>query len=193
MRYEVILDEGETANKCTIAPLSYRQDFKLLRVKSDKPLGPLTANIILHHQGKCLLRMKSQTETLGLAAIDCVWKRLNTLLSRIQGTLPVLGRIPDGFETAYPRRSKQMTDPDTGLATIEAIFVATAILKKWDPTLLSEYYFGRKFVELNRKRFLELGISEAGCDEKLPVYNVRPKNSMQRRRDRSKHPFHPKS
>jgi pre-rRNA-processing protein TSR3 len=192
MDYEVILDSGETANKCTIAPLSYRSDFCLIPVRGNRVFGPLKSSILLHHEGRCLsLIRKSFGPVQGIASIDCVWRRLDGLIRRIEGQLPLLARIPEGFETAYPRHSAHSIDPAGGLATIEAIFVASAMLGNWDVSLLSEYYFGRKFVELNKNRFIELGVHQASLPEALPTLTLRPRNSMQRRRDRGKFPSAP--
>lgn len=189
MLYEVIIDEGETPNKCTIAPLAYRSDFRLFHVKGNTQLGPLSAPLLLHPDGQCLTKLHSpQEDSLmkGIAAIDCVWRRLDLLLKRIQHPVPTFARIPDGFETAYPRKSKKNTDPTQGLATIEAIFIASALLGKWDPTLFSEYYFGRKFVEINAQRFLELGISQASQLQIIPVPAPPIRDSLRRRRNRGK-------
>lgn len=188
MLYEVILDSGETPNKCTIAPLADRPDFRLLPGKGSGPLGPLIAPVLLHHEGECLLTIKKSFDggVNGIASIDCVWRRLDALLERIAGPLPILGRIPEGFKTVYPRRSAGGSDPVGGLATIEAIFIAGALLGNWDVSLLSEYYFGRKFVEANRDRFLELGVHQAGNPDAVPIMSLRSRNSMQRRHDRGK-------
>lgn len=187
MLYEVILDSGETPNKCTIAPLRHRADFRLIQVKGNPVFGPLDSSILLHHQGQCLSTFsKSVGEVKGIASVDCVWRRLDSLLQRIVAPLPVLARIPDGFVTAYPRISSQNTDPEGGLATIEAIFVAAALLGNWDATLLSEYYFGRKFIEMNSKRFLELGVNQAADPDTWPILTPRSRNSRQRRRDRGR-------
>jgi pre-rRNA-processing protein TSR3 len=187
MLYEVIIDSGETANKCTIMPLSYRPDFCLFRVKGAGALGPLSSSILLHHEGRCLTEIKgSLSDVNSIASIDCVWRRLNGLIRRIKGTLPVFVRIPDGFETAYPRRSLLRTDPAGGLATIEAIFVASALLGNWDVSLLSEYYFGRDFVKKNERRFLDLGVRQAADQDDLPVLLYRSRNSLQRRRNRGR-------
>lgn len=187
MLYEVILDEGETANKCTIAPLAGRADFRLIRVQGRNALGPLKAPLLLHHQGQCLTQLKgSLGASLGIASIDCVWRRLDVLLGRVVGPLPLLARIPEGFETAYPRSSERGTDPKGGLATIEAIFVASAILGQWDASLFSKYYFGRRFIEINRGRFLELGIHQAADPAAQPVFAQPTRNSQQRRLDRGR-------
>jgi len=187
MIYEVIIDSGEKPNKCTIAPLSSRPDFRLYRVRGISIFGPLSSSVILHHEGQCLTTVrKSKGEVHGIASVDCVWPRLDVLLRRIVEPLPLFARIPDGFETAYPRISKENTDPKNGLATIEAIFIASALLGKWDTTLLARYYFGRKFVQLNKKRFLDLGVHEASNEDLLPVLSHRPRNSLQRRLDRGR-------
>ena len=182
MHYEVIIDAGETANKCTIAPLSYRQDFRLLRVKGESILGPLSSSLLLHHEGACLTDLRKTLNPIqGIASIDCTWRRLPILLGRVAGTLPVLARIPDGFQTAYPRRSKRNDDPSVGLATIEAIFIAAAMLGHWDLSLLSKYYFGIAFLKLNAQRFLELGVLEASHIENMPNPVLHARNSLQRR------------
>jgi pre-rRNA-processing protein TSR3 len=186
MRYEIVVDHGETANKCTIAPLRDRADFQLNYVQGAEKLPKFNAPILLHHEGKCLTELRQSVAQSGIAAVDCVWRRLDILLERIEGPLPVFGRIPEGFETAYPRKSAYFEDPPGGLATIEAIFVAAALLGNWDSSLLSRYYFGRKFIEMNRSRFLELGLSEASDESKLPVLIERPRSAMQRKVDRSR-------
>jgi ribosome biogenesis protein Tsr3 len=192
MFYEVIVDMGETQNKCTISPLAYRTDFRLTHVKSDAKedglFGPLQSPLILHHEGECITTLvKSMGTVPGIACIDCVWRRLDGLLHRVAAPMPVYARIPDGFVTAYPRTSKQNTDPDTGLATIEAIFIAAALVGNWDASLLSEYYFGPKFIELNRTRFVELGVHQAADPAAMPVLNSKIRNSSQRRRDRGRY------
>jgi len=185
MFYEVIIDGGETPNKCTIAPLAYRTDFHLIPAKGKKVLAPLKSSLLLHHQGDCLTALaESCAKPVGIASIDCVWRRLDTLLNRIEGPVPILGRIPEGFQTAYPRSSRKNTDPTGGLATIEAIFVAAAVFGNWDVSLLSEYYFGREFVLLNTARFLELGIAQAADPLSLPVRPASVRTSAQRRFNR---------
>lgn len=181
MRYEVILDHGESANRCTIAPLAERPDFRIIQVRhhEGRALGPFQSPVLLHPDGECLTGWA--TPVSGIATIDCVWKRLPTLLSRLATPLPQLVRIPAGFVTAYPRTNKHGQDPEGGLATIEAIFIAAALLGRWDVTLLSRYYFGRRFVELNAARFRELGVTAAAGP--FPEFRL-VRDARQRRRDR---------
>lgn len=187
MFYEVILDAGETPNKCTIAPLGYRSDFQLLRAHGDTTFRPLRACLLLHHEGECITAFSTRHRAPhGIAAIDCVWRRLNPLVQRIEGDLPPKVRIPDGFVTAYPRVSKTGKDPAGGLATIEAIFLASALLGHWDATLLSEYYFCRRFLEKNVERLLALQVSQAADRAAWPQYFPRPRHSLRRRISRGR-------
>jgi pre-rRNA-processing protein TSR3 len=192
MIYEIIVDIGETPNKCTIAPLKFRPDFRLFPVFGEGPLGPLSAPLLLHHEGECLTQWGATREPVpALASVDCVWRRLPKLMGRIHWInkkAPVLARIPPGFKTVYPRVGRPNADPENGLATIEAIFVASAILGRWDPTLLSKYYFGRRFIEENAPRFLELGISPVVPPDLFPMEMARTRDSLTRRRNRGRLP-----
>ena len=91
-------------------------------------------------------------------------------------------KIPEGFQTAYPRKNDQDLDPDGGLATIEAIFIAAALFGHWDITLLSEYYFGQKFIDINTQKLKELGIFK---DER-PVFKANGQTSRARRERRGR-------
>lgn len=192
MRFEILHDPSETPNKCTIAPLAGRKDFKIISTEGTGSLGPLSSLILLHHEGECLTEIRREHDLnlkspdLSLAAVDCLWRRLEGILKRVQAPLPRLARIPEGFVTAYPRVSKKTIDPSGGLATIEALFIASALLGNWDASLLSQYYFGRSFVELNRARFLELGILEADQTQLLPILTAKVRNAQQRRIGRSR-------
>ncbi len=192
MNYEIVLDAGETANKCTIAPLADRPDFQLFPVRGEGLIGPLTASVLLHHEGECLTKLSAQLPPVAaIACVDCVWRRLPKLLGKLQwkdGEEPALGRIPSGFVTAYPRVGLPEHDPEGGLATIEALFVAAAILGQWDPSLLSRYYFGAKFIGLNAERFLALGIASLQIDEALRSKPAFERTALSRRKNRGRMP-----
>ena len=66
---------------------------------------------------------------------------------------PVEARsIPPGWQTAYPRHSKIHTDPDAGLATVEALYAALCTLGHRDDTLLRFYPWRNAFLNLNRNQ-----------------------------------------
>lgn len=158
MIYEVLVDRAETPNKCTILPLADRGDFEILRFEPNQRLKPLTGDLFLHPEGVPLDLLDDGPAVAKISAVDCTWRKLTRFVKRIDGPLPRLGRIPDGFVTAYPRRNKKDEDPEAGLATIEALFIAAAFAGTWDESLFARYHFGSRFLELNRATFERYGV-----------------------------------
>lgn len=163
MRYEILVDRRENPRKCTVLPLAHRPDFNIIKFDPQGPLAPLSSPLLLHMDGPPLdeLAPLLKHKTEALAVIDCHWRRLPSLLRRLSPPLPPLARIPAGFVTAYPRRNIQGLDPDGGLATIEAMFIAAAFVGVWDETLFSAYHFGAEFLTLNREAFARYGVTAA--------------------------------
>jgi pre-rRNA-processing protein TSR3 len=183
MIYEVLIDRGETPNKCTIAPLAGRADLRICRTLHWEVSSP----VLLHPDGVCLSTVIGKGQFTeppsGIAAIDCIWRRLPSMLQRLKTSPhPVYARLPDGLVTAYPRVSKVVDDPAGGLATIEALFAGAAMLGHIDPSLFSAYYFGREFVERNLQRFRELGVTNLSPEQ--IEFVPRQRHARQRRVDR---------
>jgi pre-rRNA-processing protein TSR3 len=63
--------------------------------------------------------------------------------------LDVPPRSLRGYRTAYPRASKLGTDPDNGLASVEALFVAYHLLGRPTAGLLDYYRWSEEFLRLN--------------------------------------------
>ena len=60
---------------------------------------------------------------------------------------PIPRSIPAQVQTAYPRTSKLEPDPDTGLASVEALHVAKLLLGERDDSLLDGYHWKEAFIE----------------------------------------------
>ncbi len=146
-RFEVLVDKKENPKKCTIQVLKNRPDFALRFFGSNKPIQPFQADCLLHVDGESLDQM-DRSSLHSLALLDCTWRKVEPTLRRMQ-PLPRLVRIPEGFLTAYPRRNKKGEDPEAGLATVEALFIAAAFLGFWDESLLEKYYFKDPFLKNN--------------------------------------------
>lgn len=157
LEFEIVVDKGETPNKCTILPLADRADFLIMRPARSEPIPTLTGDLLLHPDGELLSEIKG-LNVRRLSVIDSNWKWLPLLMNRVQPPVPRLARIPSGFRTAYPRRSKKNTDPEEGLATIEAVFIAAAFLGHWDESLFAKYHFGADFLAMNKDAFLRYGV-----------------------------------
>ena len=125
--------------------------------RGDRPIQAFGADCLLHVDGEDLSQIPRGTFQ-SLALIDCTWKKVFGAMQRVQRPLPRLVRIPEGFQTAYPRRNAEGKDPDAGLATIEALFIAAAFLGFWDETLLEKYYFGPDFLARNEALWRKFGL-----------------------------------
>jgi pre-rRNA-processing protein TSR3 len=159
-RFEVLVDRTERLGKCTILPLNAHPAVDIVRFPRGQKLPPLAGALLLHPAGAPLdeLPRGAYGAAPVLSVIDCRWKRLPSIVRAITAPLPRLARIPDGFVTAYPRRNKKDLDPDAGLATIEAVFIAGAFLGRWDETLLAHYVFAAAFLAQNRSAFAHYGL-----------------------------------
>ncbi len=167
--FEVLVDKTEKPNKCTILPQAERSDFKVRRFSRDRGISPLIGQWLLHPDGVEIdVRTSNSLDGFGqeptpvLSVVDCNWRRLAGILCKVEGPLPPMVKIPSGFETAYPRKNSQNLDPQGGLATIEAIFIAAGLMGQWDPSLLDKFHWRREFFQINHQRLRDFGFSMTG-------------------------------
>jgi pre-rRNA-processing protein TSR3 len=159
MNFEVLMDHRENPAKCTIHPLKGRKDFNVRYFKGEGKIPAFESDLLLHVAGECLSTWKPEAPK-SIAVIDCNWKKVAGALTRVSLPLPKLVKIPEGFVTAYPRRNKEGKDPEAGLATIEALFIAAAFLGVWDETLLENYHFSAQFLEKNEAMWKEFKLGK---------------------------------
>lgn len=157
MRFEILMDRKENPRKCTILPQKERADFTIRYFAGPRPIPAFAADCLLHIDGEDMAAIARGT-VHSVALIDCNWKKVEGALQKVVRPLPRLVRIPDGFETAYPRRNLEGKDPPTGLATIEALFIAGAFLGEWDDTILDKFHFKREFLERNQALWKKYGL-----------------------------------
>ena len=85
----------------------------------------------------------------GLLLLDASWRRAEQMNQAFRDVPP---RCLQGYRTAYPRKSKRGTDPENGLASIEALFLAYHILGRPTAGLLDHYHWANEFLRLNQLR-----------------------------------------
>jgi pre-rRNA-processing protein TSR3 len=85
----------------------------------------------------------------GLLLLDASWRWAQSMSQAFTDVPP---RSLHGYQTAYPRKSKQGTDPENGLASIEALFLAYHILGRPTNGLLDHYRWADEFLLLNHLR-----------------------------------------
>ena len=100
--------------------------------------------------------------------------------------LDVPPRSLHGWRTAYPRVSKLGTDPDNGLASIEALFLAYHLLGRPTVGLLDHYHWAEDFLRANN---LPLTPPRFVPDAAFPPYTFIPGRSPHPIRDPAGHLF----
>lgn len=139
----ILRDPRESTRKCSLTPL---RGFPGVRFLTFQPGLALECGgrLLLHPDGDEFGPADSGSPLL---LVDCCWRRLETLLKTVRGE-PVRRRLP-ALETAYPRRSRSFPDPERGLASIEALYGALALLGQPRPELLQGYRWSAEFLALN--------------------------------------------
>jgi pre-rRNA-processing protein TSR3 len=138
----VVRHPREAPAKCSILPLRGRPDLVILQHPvAERP--NLDGYIRLAADGP---ELASADAPCGLLLLDASWRWAETMN---RGFLEVPPRSLHGFQTAYPRRSKLFQDPDNGLASVEALFLAYRILGRPTEGLLDHYRWRDAFLRLN--------------------------------------------
>jgi pre-rRNA-processing protein TSR3 len=144
----VVRNRRENPRKCSILPLQSRPDLIFFH-HPVKQLPSLTGYVRLAAEGP---ELSLADASCGLLLLDGSWRRTEAMAAVFQDTPP---RSLHGYRTAYPRVSKQGTDPDNGLASVEALFVAYHILGRSTTGLLDHYRWAEEFLRLNQLSSLE--------------------------------------
>jgi pre-rRNA-processing protein TSR3 len=138
----IVRHPKENPRKCSILPLRGRPDLVFLQYPVKK-VPPLDGYVRLAAEGPPLT---AEDAGRGLLLLDGSWRRAGAME---RAFLEVSPRSLHGYRTAYPRVSKRGTDPDNGLASVEALFVAYHILGRPTAGLLEHYRWAEEFVKLN--------------------------------------------
>ena len=138
----IVRHPRENPKKCSVMPLQGREDVRLLSYPVDEPLS-LDNYVRLAADGP---ELSVADRECGILLLDASWRASNKMITHFQHVTP---RSLHGWKTAYPRVSKQGTDPDNGLASIEALYIACHILGRSTAGLLDHYHWAAPFLELN--------------------------------------------
>ena len=139
----IVRNPRENPRKCTVLPLKGRTDLVFLGFPARRRPN-LEGYIRLAVLGEELSPGDAEA---GILLLDGSW-RWASELTRV--FLDVPPRSLQGYRTAYPRISKLGTDPDNGLASAEALYVAYHILGRPTAGLLDHYWWKEEFLRLNQ-------------------------------------------
>ncbi len=138
----VVRHPRENPRKCSILPLRGRPDMVFLTYPV-KERPPLEGYVRLAAEGPAL---SAADAGRGILLLDGSWRRAGVMTRDFADVEP---RSLSGWRTAYPRVSKLGTDPDNGLATVEALVVAYHILGRSITGLLDHYRWAEEFLRAN--------------------------------------------
>lgn len=136
----------ENLKKCSLRGLESRPDFQFFSYPN-VPLPDLTNYILLAIDGEPLTE---KDHSHGLLILDATWRHAEAMLGIVNQTPGLIRRkIPDHFRTAYPRRQEDCVDPERGLASVEAVYLAYHLMGRDTTGLLDRYYWKEAFLEKN--------------------------------------------
>jgi pre-rRNA-processing protein TSR3 len=138
----VVRHPKENPRKCSILPLADRPDILLLKHPVARP-PDLTGYVRLAAEGP---ELSAADAGSGLLLLDSSWRWAGVMERDFADVPP---RSLHGYQTAYPRMSKRGTDPDNGLASVEALFVAYYVLGRPTQGLLDHYRWAEEFLRRN--------------------------------------------
>jgi pre-rRNA-processing protein TSR3 len=134
----------ENLKKCSVWPLRTRADFRFHIFPYDIPSLDVDSVVRLGIGGPILSENDVDKDVL---VLDATW-RLAPQMERPFLDIPI--RSLPTFQTAYPRVAGDRTDPEYGLATVEAIYCAHQILGWNTEGLLAHYRWKAEFLERNQ-------------------------------------------
>jgi pre-rRNA-processing protein TSR3 len=144
----IIRHRRENVKKCSLRGFETRSDFQFFSYPDcSDALPDLSQYVVLDIYGEPL---SARDSGCGLMLLDATWR----LAERMKRQLRALDRvpkrsIPKGFQTAYPRRQADCPNPEEGLASIEALWIAYRLMGKNGDFLLDNYYWKQQFFEKN--------------------------------------------
>jgi pre-rRNA-processing protein TSR3 len=138
----IVRHPRENPRKCSILPLRGRADLIFLTYPVKNP-PPLEGYIRLAADGP---KLSPADADRGVLLLDGSWRWAESMN---RAFLEVPPRSLRGWTTAYPRVSSRGTDPDNGLASVEALYVAYHVLGRPTAGLLEQYRWAEEFLRAN--------------------------------------------
>lgn len=144
----VLRHRKENLKKCSLTGLEIRDDFRFFTYPKDT-LPDLSNYVMLAMDAPPLTK---EDASYGLFVLDSTWKYAEKMANFVESSCGQLScrSLPATFRTAYPRKQEDCSDPERGLASIEAIFIAYTILGRDTTGLLDLYYWSESFLEKNQ-------------------------------------------
>lgn len=139
----ILRHRRENLKKCSLSGLESRSDLLFFTYPTQQL--PNLSHYFLLEVGAPILTQEDTN--LGIFIIDATWK-LAAVMKRQCPSIQTRS-LPSHFQTAYPRKQTSCSDPEKGLASVEALFLAHLILNRSTEGLLDHYHWKNAFLEKN--------------------------------------------
>lgn len=142
----IIRHYKENKKKCSLSGLENHPFLKFYTFPLKKPF-PVKHGLILSFEGPIISKKDALSP---LILLDGTWRYSERMFKQIPEIQAFEKRsLPKGFKSAYPRRQEDCLDPSRGLASVEALSVACALMGLSWLDLLNAYYWKESFLEKN--------------------------------------------
>lgn len=144
----ILRHQRENLKKCSLRGLEKRSDCRFVTYPQGV-LSDVQGYLLLAIDGPPLQPADCDR---GLLLLDATWRYAAVMRRFVDRQVTLECRsIPAGYYTAYPRKQTDCPDPDAGLASIEALYIAYHILGRSTEGLLDNYYWKTPFLEMMQK------------------------------------------
>lgn len=142
----ILRHRRENLKKCTLRGLETREDMLFFTYPKDT-LPDLSSYVLLTLDGPVL---SEEDADKGIFLIDGTWRYASLMFNQLpKPHLFCYRSLPSHYQTAYPRRQLDCPDPERGLASIEALFMAYKALGRDLEGLLDNYHWKEAFLQKN--------------------------------------------
>ncbi len=146
----IVRHRRENKKKCTLQPIIDRLDCHFVTYPGCT-LQNLDNYILLGFEGP---ELSIEDIGKGIILIDGTWKKASIMQRELfDGRKIEMRSLPKNIFTAYPRRQADCSNPEQGLASIEALYVAYKLMARPSDDLLCDYYWRDAFLEKNETLF----------------------------------------
>jgi pre-rRNA-processing protein TSR3 len=144
MKTVILRHRRENLKKCSLRGLETRPDLAFYTYPVDTL--PDYSNFLLLKVGAPPLTLADRER--GLFLIDGTWRLAEVMEKQLPWNMEARS-LPPGYRTAYPRRQTGCPDPESGLSSIEALYIAHLLLERSTENLLATYHWKNLFLESN--------------------------------------------
>ncbi len=157
----ILRHRKENLKKCSLTPLHGHPCLQFFLYPQQIDQLPIAPGTIVLAMGAPVLRADPSEAPLLL--IDGTWRLAEVMDRQVMqrfGERVQLASLPP-CRTAYPRRQTDCADPEQGLASVEALYLAHLLLGRSLEGLLDHYHWREEFLSLNQDLWERIASEQA--------------------------------